>query len=202
MNSEERIQKLAAFTRNSPNPLLEFSADGTLSYSNAAARHLASTLGHEAAASILPADSKTIVLQCLLTGESKTNLQTTVQKHTLSWSFIPIAVSNTVHCYVNDITDRLNLEAQLRHSVKMDAVGQLAAGVAHDFNNILTIIQGHADLLLQSRTLLSTNEKSVRQISAAAQRAGKLIKQLLMFSRKQVLQLRFVDVNEIISNVS
>src|SRR5208283_4095847 len=110
-------------------------------------------------------------------------------------------VSNTVHCYVNDITDRLNLEAQLRHSVKMDAVGQLAAGVAHDFNNILTIIQGHADLLLQSRTLLAANEKSVRQISGAAQRASKLIKQLLMFSRKQVMQPRHINLNEIISNL-
>jgi signal transduction histidine kinase/CheY-like chemotaxis protein len=201
MHTEQRIQKLAAFTRNSPNPLLEFSADGTLAYYNDAARHLALNLGHEAVASILPADSKTIVLQCLLTGESKTNLHTTTRKNTLSWSFIPIAVSNTVHCYVSDITERLNLEAQLRHTVKMEAVGQLAAGVAHDFNNILTIIQGHADLLLQSRTLLATNEKSVRQISAAAQRAGKLIKQLLMFSRKQIMQPRHLNLNEIVSNL-
>jgi len=202
MNTEQRIQKLAAFTRNSPNPLLEFSADGTLAYYNEAARRLAEALGHEAVAAILPADSQAIVLQCLATGESKANLQTPIQKRILSWSFIPIAESNTVHCYVNDITSRLNMEAQLRHSVKMEAVGQLAAGVAHDFNNILTIIQGHADLLLQSRTLLATNEKSVRHISAAAQRAGKLIKQLLMFSRKQVMQPRYLNLNEIISNLS
>jgi signal transduction histidine kinase/CheY-like chemotaxis protein len=201
MNTEQRIHKLAAFTRNSPNPLLEFSADGALSYYNDAARRLASALGEEAVASILPPDSKTIVLQCLLTGEGRTNLQTTKQKHTLSWSFFPISVSNTVHCYVHDATERLNLESQLRHSSKMDAVGQLAAGVAHDFNNILTIIQGHADLLLQSQTLLATNEKSVRQISAAAQRAGKLIKQLLMFSRKQVMQPRHINLNEIILNL-
>ncbi len=201
MSTEQRIQKLAAFTRNSPNPLLEFSADGALAYYNEAARRLALTFGHEEVAAILPVDSKAIVLQCLMTGESKTNLPTTLQNHTLSWSFIPIAVSNTVHCYVNDITDRLNLEAQLRHSLKLEAVGQLAAGVAHDFNNILTIIQGHADLLLQSRTLLDTNEKSVRHISAAARRAGKLIKQLLMFSRRQVMQPRHLNLNEIISNL-
>jgi signal transduction histidine kinase/CheY-like chemotaxis protein len=202
MSTEQRIQKLAAFTRNSPYPLLEFSADGALAYYNDAARRLAVALGHEAVASILPPDSKTIVLQCLLTGESKMNLQTAIQKHTLSWSFIPIAVSNTVHCYVNDITDRLNLEAQLRHTVKMEAVGQLAAGVAHDFNNILTIIQGHADLMLQSDTLQAANEKSVRQISAAAQRAGKLIRQLLMFSRKQVMQPHHLNLNEIISTLT
>jgi signal transduction histidine kinase/CheY-like chemotaxis protein len=201
MNTEQRIQKLAAFTRNSPNPLLEFAADGALAYYNDAARRLATILGQEDVAAILPADSKGLVLQCLSTGESKTNLQTAIQKHTLSWSFIPIAVSNTVHCYVNDITERLNLEAQLRHTVKMEAVGQLAAGVAHDFNNILTIIQGHSDLMLQSHTLQPANEKSVRQISAAARRAGKLIKQLLMFSRKQVMEPRLLNFNDIVNNL-
>jgi signal transduction histidine kinase/CheY-like chemotaxis protein len=201
MSTEHRIQKLAAFTRNSPNPLLEFSNTGVLSYHNDAARRMALAFGQEKVEGILPPDSKEIVLQCLSTGESKTNLHTTVQKHTLSWSFIPIAVSNTVHCYVTDITERLILESQLRHSVKMEAVGQLAAGVAHDFNNILTIIQGHADLLIQSKTLADANEKSVRQISAAAQRAGKLIKQLLMFSRKQVMQPAYLNLNEVISNL-
>jgi CheY-like chemotaxis protein len=80
-------------------------------------------------------------------------------------------------------------------------VGQLAAGVAHDFNNILTIIQGHSDLMLQSHTLQPANEKSVRQISAAARRAGKLIKQLLMFSRKQVMEPRLLNFNDIVNNL-
>jgi CheY-like chemotaxis protein len=83
----------------------------------------------------------------------------------------------------------------------MEAVGQLAAGVAHDFNNILTIIQGHSDLMLQSHTLQPANEKSVRQISAAARRAGKLIKQLLMFSRKQVMEPRLLNFNDIVNNL-
>jgi len=202
MNNEERTQKLAAFTRNSPNPLLEFSSDGSLAYYNEAMRRLALSLGFEAVADVLPPDSKEIVIQCLLTNDSKLNLQTTLQRRTLSWSFFPIAETTSVHCYVNDITERLTLEAQLRHSVKMDAVGQLAAGVAHDFNNILTIIQGHADLLLQSHVLEGGNEKSVKQISSAAQRAGKLIRQLLMFSRKQVMQPRVVNLNEVVTNLS
>ena len=53
-----------------------------------------------------------------------------------------------VHCYGADVTDMLNLEAQFRHAQKLESVGQLAAGVAHDFNNILTVIQGYADCLL------------------------------------------------------
>ena len=77
MNTEQRIHKLAAFTRNSPNPLLEFASDATLSYYNDAARRLASTLGQEAVASILPPNSQTIVLQCLLTGESHVPLAAT-----------------------------------------------------------------------------------------------------------------------------
>ena len=202
MNTEEKNRKLAVFPRTNPNPVLEFSADGELTYSNDAAQRMAASLGEQSLLAILPPDTKVIILQCLLTGENKLNLHTSLQNRTIAWSFIPIAESKTVHCYANEITERLALEAQLRHSVKMEAVGQLAAGVAHDFNNLLTIIQGHADLLLQSQALPAATEKSLRQIWSAADRAGKLIQQLLMFSRKQVLQPRYVDLNEIISNVS
>jgi nitrogen-specific signal transduction histidine kinase len=120
----------------------------------------------------------------------------------MSWSFIPVPGSRLVHCYGSDITERLNLEAQLRHSVKMEAVGQLAAGVAHDFNNILTIIQGHAELLTQTPGLESACEHSARQIASAAERASQLINRLLMFSRKQVMQQRNVNLNEIIEHIS
>ncbi len=201
MNTDEN-RKLAVFPRSNPNPVLEFSADGQLTYSNDAAQRMAASLGQPSLQAILPPDTRLIILQCLLTGENKLNLHTSWQDRTIAWSFIPIAESKTVHCYANEITERLALEAQLRHSVKMDAVGQLAAGVAHDFNNILTIIQGHADLLLQSKPLPPGADKSLRQIWSAADRAGKLIQQLLMFSRKQVMQPRYVDLNEIISSVS
>jgi signal transduction histidine kinase/CheY-like chemotaxis protein len=202
MNTDEKNRKLAVFPRTNPNPVLEFSADGELTYCNDAAQRMAASLGEQSLLPILPPDTKIIIMQCLLTGENKLNLHTTLQSRTIAWSFIPIAESKTVHCYANEITGRLALEAQLRHSVKMEAVGQLAAGVAHDFNNILTIIQGHADLLLQSQPLPPLTEKSLRQIWSAADRAGKLIQQLLMFSRKQVMQPRYIDLNEIISNVS
>jgi two-component system, cell cycle sensor histidine kinase and response regulator CckA len=202
MTSEEQIQKLAAFPRTNPNPVLELAADGAMNYCNDAARRLAASLGADSPVTLLPPETKALIADCLRTGENLINLQTKIRRRTLSWSFIPIVESQIVHCYASDVTDRLDLEAQLRHSVKMEAVGQLAAGMAHDFNNILTIIQGHADLLSQLAGLPSSGEKSARQIGLAAGRASQLIKQLLMFSRKQVMQQRHFNLNDIIQNLS
>jgi len=202
MNPEEQTQRLAAFPMTNPNPVLEFAADGTMTYCNQAGRNLAASLGAESPAFLVPADARAIILECLATGESSMSLQNTVKDRTVSWSFIPVPGSQLVHCYGNDITERLNLEAQLRHSVKMEAVGQLAAGVAHDFNNILTIIQGHAELLMQTPHLAPNSENSARQVAVAAERASQLISQLLMFSRKQVMQQRHVNLNDIIQNIS
>lgn len=101
-----------------------------------------------------------------------------------------------------DQTERLNLETQLRHSQKMEAVGQLAAGVAHDFNNIMTIILGHASLLKREKTLNQMCRESVTEIIAASDRAAGLTRQLLTFSRKQVMQLRSVDLNGLIEEFS
>jgi len=202
MNPEERTQRLAAFPMTNPNPVLEFAADCTMTYCNEAGRRLAASLGAKSPDAILPDNVEAIILECLLTGESCMNLQTTTQDRTMSWSFIPVPGNRLVHCYGSDITERLNLEAQLRHSLKMEAVGQLAAGVAHDFNNILTIIQGHAALLTRTPGLEPTCEVSARQIACAAERASQLINRLLMFSRKQVMQQRQVNLNDIIEHIS
>ncbi len=103
---------------------------------------------------------------------------------------------------VEDITERLNLEAQLRHSQKMESIGQLAAGVAHDFNNVLTIIKGHADLLLARDNLPAAYSGSLERISSAADRAANLTRQLLTFSRRQVMQPQVLGLNDVIHNVA
>src|SRR5205085_7553693 len=118
-----------------------------------------------------------------------------IQGRTLSWSFFPIIASQVVHCYGSDSTERLSLEGQLRHVQKLESVGQLAAGVAHDFNNILTIIQGHSDRLLAQCDGEERITEPLQQVSAAANRASSLTRQLLMFSRKQVMQPRVLDLN-------
>jgi PAS domain S-box-containing protein len=101
-----------------------------------------------------------------------------------------------------DITERLQLEAQLRQSQKMEAIGRLAGGVAHDFNNLLTVIMGYTGLLLASPDMSAVNGQSALQgIDQAAQQAAGLTRQLLAFSRLQVMQPRILDLNEIVSNV-
>jgi PAS domain S-box-containing protein len=102
---------------------------------------------------------------------------------------------------VEDITKRLALESQLRQSQKMECVGQLAAGVAHDINNILTIIQGHAGILLNSLPPNEDASRSLVQISTAAERAAGFIKHLLTFSRKQVFQTMVLDLNTVLRNM-
>ena len=94
-----------------------------------------------------------------------------------------------------DITERLALESKLRRAQKMECVGRLAGGVAHDFNNILTIIQGHASLL-GGGTLTSEQHQAAEEISVAADRAASLTRQLLAFSRRNVIQPRNLDLND------
>lgn len=200
--AEQEIQKLAAFPRTNPNPVLEFSSDGVMTYCNDAAQKLANSLGQKSMLEILPPDVRLIIMECLVTGQNKIDLQTTLKGRTISWSFIPIVSNRIVHCYAGEITERLKLEGQVRQSTKMEAVGQLAAGVAHDFNNILTIIQGHSELLSHTQNLDPESRKPILQICNAAERAGKIIRQLLMFSRKHVLQQRQADLNEVISTMT
>ncbi len=101
-----------------------------------------------------------------------------------------------------DITARKELEEQFRQSQKMESIGQLAGGVAHDFNNILTIIQGHASLIGMRHDLGPDVSESVHQIAFAAEHAASLTRQLLTFSRRQILQPGDVDLNQIVSGIA
>jgi PAS domain S-box-containing protein len=97
-----------------------------------------------------------------------------------------------------DITERKVLENQLQQSRRMEAVGRLAGGIAHDFNNLLTIIKGYAELAVQRSGIQPDLRADVQQIENAAERASTLIRQLLAFSRRQVLQPKIIDLNAIV----
>jgi PAS domain S-box-containing protein len=97
-----------------------------------------------------------------------------------------------------DITERKLLENQLQQSRRMEAVGRLAGGIAHDFNNLLTIIKGYAELAVQRTGIQPELRADVQQIENASERASALIRQLLAFSRRQVLQPKILDLNTIV----
>ena len=104
---------------------------------------------------------------------------------------------------LDDITERIQLELQLRQSQKMEAIGQLAGGIAHDFNNLLTIIMSYSDLLLITNG--DTSERTmnrIQEIKDAGLRASALTNQLLTFSRRQVLKMEILDLNKIILNMA
>ncbi|MBZ5550194.1 MAG: PAS domain S-box protein [Acidobacteriia bacterium] len=100
-----------------------------------------------------------------------------------------------------DITDRRQLEEQFRQAQKMEAVGRLAGGVAHDFNNLLMVINGYTEVLLEQLEQGSNMHQKVHSIQQAADRAATLTRQLLAFSRKQLLELKVVDVNTVIADM-
>ena len=123
-------------------------------------------------------------------------------------SVFPVEVSLTyIHldrdylvAVVRDITDRKQLEEQFRQSQKMDAIGSLAAGIAHDFNNVLTIINGYSEIVQMQLPAGHPMRELVGEISHAGQRAASLTRQLLAFSRKQLLDPKVLDLNSVVTD--
>ncbi len=146
----------------------------------------------------------------LLAGQSFSDLVTTRQRKDgkrieVSVSTAPLrdvsdAAVGVIFMY-SEVTERRHLEEQLRQAQKMEAVGQLAGGVAHDFNNILAVIMSYGDLMLGELGQDAPMSADLREVTAAAARAAGLTRQLLAFSRRQVLQPHVVQVNALITNL-
>ena len=127
-----------------------------------------------------------------------------------AWSVVRDAKGRALRMIgaMTDLTERREAERllaesreQLRQATKMEAMGRLAGGIAHDFNNILTSLLGHTDLALAQAGEDEALREDLQEIRAAGLRAAGLTQQLLAFSRKQVLEPRVVDLNEVVSSV-
>ncbi|NTW01940.1 MAG: PAS domain S-box protein [Oscillochloris sp.] len=106
-----------------------------------------------------------------------------------------------VLCSFNDITERRRIEAQMRQAQKMEAVGRLAGGIAHDFNNILTVIIGTSDIILATKPADPDLRQDIEQIRSSSLRAAELTRQLLTFSRRQVIKPQLIDLGFVLNGI-
>jgi two-component system, cell cycle sensor histidine kinase and response regulator CckA len=125
----------------------------------------------------------------------------TVVSVDVSGSLVRIGEESRILAILRDVTERQRLEALLLQSQKMESVGRLAGGVAHDFNNLLGVITGYGDLLLREIGEGHPAHRRVVEIRKAADRAAALTRQLLAFSRKQVMHLRVLDLNAVVDGI-
>jgi two-component system cell cycle sensor histidine kinase/response regulator CckA len=149
--------------------------------------------GEANSASFLP-EGRLRNQSCLLRRRDATHRQTLLYTEPLSLGGIPCLL-----LIVEDITDQLKLEAQLRQAQKMEVIGRMAAGIAHEFNNILTVIQGDVGLLQSTGAINVDKAALLDQIMQASKRAAAFTRQLLAFSRKQVLQPRPLNLSTVVT---
>lgn len=155
----------------------------------------------EALAQILASPEKTSArFEFKLRGHDEKMFLVTVR--IIDKKYIPEGSKAKFFVNLSDIGEQKNLEAKLNQSQKMQAVGQLAGGIAHDFNNLLTAMSGFCDLLLQKHPPGDRSFPDIMQIKQNVNRAANLVRQLLAFSRKQVLKPKVIDITDILSELS
>jgi len=196
------VNAFEAFARLYPNPILQITPAGDACFHNEAAARLLADSGLGRIEQLLPGNYHQVVKECLAEPGYRARLESVISKHTLIWWFFSNPDGRFVYCNAEDITQRVLLETQLRQAQKMESIGQLAGGVAHDFNNILAAMLLHIDLTSMMEGLNPEVIETFTQIKQAAERAANLTRQLLMFSRRQVVQTRDLDLNEIIADIA
>jgi PAS domain S-box-containing protein len=219
--AEEEIrkaeQRLRIHVEHTPLGVIEWDPQFRVAAWNAAAERIfgfsrEEAIGQHASFTVAPVFRQHVdqVWQGLLEqkgGERSTNDNTTKDGRTISceWYNTPLVDESGqvlgVASLVQDVTERVALEERLRQSQKMEAIGRLAGGVAHDFNNLLTVIMGYSQILRDGLPTESRLKDATAQIRSAADRAAGVTRQLLAFSRKQVLSPRVIDLNNIMMNL-
>jgi two-component system, cell cycle sensor histidine kinase and response regulator CckA len=210
--AERGLREFAAIVESSEDAIIGENLEGVITTWNAAAEKIFGYKSSEAigrhAAMLLPLESAGEVAENIeraKTGEGFRRESVRICKEgkrvTVSLTVSPIREDGNIvgiSTITRDISDRKKLEDQLRQSQKMEAVGRLAGGIAHDFNNLLSVIVGYTYVLQSSLPEDEILRNSAEQVMSAADKASALTRQLLAFSRKQVLQAEVIDLNDIL----
>lgn len=193
---EKERARLSRFPSENPNPVLRVSAQGVLEYANEASSAFIPTLGADVGGGVNP-EWQARIDEVAATAHP-VNIEVQVGGRTFSVTLAPVMDQGYVNLYASDITEAIKVEDQLRQAQKMEAIGQLVGGIAHDFNNILQTINGFAELALAKIDPQDAVCGQVTEIATAGARAAVLVKQLLTFSRRDVIFPVDLDLNEVI----
>ncbi|HVB34090.1 MAG TPA: PAS domain S-box protein [Patescibacteria group bacterium] len=212
--SQETVKKLAAIVESSEDAIIGKSLDGIITSWNAAAERLygysaAEAIGRSFTMLVPPEGVKAVaeILKRLKQGERIRGMEAIRVTKDGRRVNISLTASPVFDDHGNpiagatiarDITDRVKLEQQLRQAHKMEAIGRLAGGVAHDFNNLLGVILGDSELLLADQELGTAQRKEVEEIKEAGEQAAALTRQLMAFSRQQILETQVLDLNTVL----
>ena len=210
-------QRFRALVEHSWDAIALYAADGTILYGSPATSRilgyeLPEFVGRNAVDLIHPDDREAVVArltEAMANPRVRVDVSARVLHRDQSWRYLEGIFTNllddpSVCAIVNnyrDVTERRSLQEQVIQAQKMEAVGRLAGGVAHDFNNILTAIGGYTDLLLADLAVDDPRRQDVDEIHRAAARAAALTQQLLAFSRRQVMQTKVLDLNALVADI-
>jgi two-component system, cell cycle sensor histidine kinase and response regulator CckA len=183
--ANERLGELADFPRLSPNPIVELDRDATVRFANDAAGHAVEGLGLSDAAGLLPADAQSIVRTALDDKQPVVDQQTRLNGRVFRWGFFPVPGRDRVYAYGSDVTVEHTYQSRLSQADKLDAVGRLASGLAHDFRNLLTGIKGYATAVIDEMDESNPFLEDLREIDRATDRATHMVRRLLTLTRDE-----------------
>jgi signal transduction histidine kinase len=175
-------RRMARFAEFSPNPVLEFSADGAILSANAVAHETAAALGLTIEG-LLPSGTPELVRRCAETGEHVSSVLHSVAGRSWRWAFFPAEPPAGAYGYGYDRSEEARLELQVAHAGRMESVGRLAAGVAHDLNNILMAIGGYRALIGLQLPENDPSQEDLRGIQEQLNHAEELVRKLLLVAR-------------------
>ena len=198
--AQAKVESLSRFPTENPHPVLRITADGIVEYANQAARPILDQILRTAEGQRVDSEWADYIAQSLSDGKTR-ELEVEAGNRIFSAAVAPIPEHGYANIYAMDVTDQRQLEVRLRQAEKMEAVGRLAGGVAHDFNNLIMGIMNYVELCREEIPPDKPIREWLDEIANCAERSASLTRQLLAFARKQTINPQVLDLNETVSGM-